>query len=86
MVARTDATPAPSLRGLFRGAAEKASIVTDPERLHDDLLTLINTQRAYSMYIPQRNTETGHGTSCYATYPNGVATSTATMATEVSDS
>ena len=86
MVARTDATPAPSLRGLFRGAAEKASIVTDPERLHDDLLTLINTQRAYSMYIPQRNTETGHGTSCYVTSLQGVTTSPANRAIEVSDS
>jgi len=61
-------------------------IVTDPEKLLGDLLTLINTRGAYSMFIPQRNIETGHGTSCCITYLVDAATSPAMSAIEVSDS
>jgi hypothetical protein len=77
----------PPFTGGFLLCAETAEgIATDLTRLLGDLLTLIKTPGAYSMFIPHRNIETGHGTSCYATASNSVTTSPACTAIEVSDS
>ena len=51
------------------GVDKTMKIVTDLERLLGDLVTLITVQGAYSMFIPQRNIETGHGTSYCVTLP-----------------